>query len=166
MKKDRCCRLFLAGLLCLTAGCDTGPDREAYVGSASATQRVISSEERQAARALSLGNLGMMDATTAPYNRAMLCVIALEAVSQRIGQLGAPSDDAPNYTALINQSIARYTREVDAIGKREGKLPDQIARDRRQHEMQIPSLSARGQIAINCLRAAVTSDPRNAGPTV
>jgi hypothetical protein len=148
-----CCRLGLIALslFCAAPGCDAAPE-SVSIASRAGPQRAISDQERQAALALSLGNLGVMNETTSPYSRAMLCVIALEALSRRLEEIDTGSADAPNYSEVLQRSIAIYSRQVRSIAVREGKLAQQVAQDRRQHEMQVPELSSRGQIAINCLR--------------
>lgn len=156
-------RLAIALSFCAVTGCDATPDRVASIASTEGSSRVIGAQEKRAALALSLGNLGIMNESTSPYSRAMLCVIALESLSQRIGEMGPTLKEGPSYGELLERSRAIYLREVQAIAVRERKPPAQIALDRKQHEREVPELSSRGQIAINCLRGltAAGTNARN-----
>lgn len=148
--------LFVALSLYAVSGCDVAPRTATSVATREGAPRTISEQEKKEALALSLGNLGVMSEATSPYSRAMLCVIALETMSERLGELGQ-ADGAMSYGEILKRSSGLYAREVRSIAAREGKTLSQIAQDRKQHAAQIPELSFRGQIAINCLRSAANS---------
>jgi hypothetical protein len=159
------CRGLLVALsLYAVSGCDVAPRTATSVATDEGAPRTISEQEKKEALSLSLGNLGIMSEATSPYSRAMLCVIALETMSERLGELGQ-ANAAISYGEILRRSSGIYAQEVRSIAAREGKTSSQIAQDRKQHAAQIPELSFRGQIAINCLRSVANSGvtPAKAG---
>lgn len=112
--------------------------------------REFSAADKQAALALSIGNVQALSAETSAYDRSVLCSIALESVQSQLSE-GGQLD--PQMTAAVDQVRAVYNNRVQQLGKAEGKSAADIAADRQQRAEEIPEASERGQIAIGCLRA-------------
>lgn len=113
--------------------------------------REFSEEDKQAALALSIGNVQALSTETSPYERALSCSIALESVYAQLSESGQLD------TAMVNaieQVRTMYNNRVQQLGSAENKSTADIAAERLQRAEEIPEPSERGQIAIGCLRAA------------
>lgn len=112
--------------------------------------REFSAEDRQAALALSIGNVSALSAETSAYDRSLSCGIALETVYAQLAESGQ-LDTA--MVKAIDQVRTIYNQRAQQLGSADNKSPAEIAADRQQRAEEIPEPSERGQIAIGCLRA-------------
>ena len=112
--------------------------------------REFSEEDKQAALALSVGNVQALSAETSAYDRALSCSIALESVSAQLSESGQLD---PAMVNAIDQVRTVYNNRVQQLGSAENKSTADIAAERMQRAEEIPEPRERGQIAIGCLRA-------------
>ena len=112
--------------------------------------REFSEEDKQAALALSVGNVQALSAETSAYDRALSCSIALESVSTQLSESGQLD---PAMVNAIDQVRTVYNNRVQQLGSAENKSTADIAAERLQRAEEIPEPRERGQIAIGCLRA-------------
>jgi len=112
--------------------------------------REFSEEDKQAALALSVGNVQALSAETSAYDRALSCSIALESVSTQLSESGQLD---PAMVNAIDQVRTVYNNRVQQLGSAENKSTADIAAERMQRAEEIPEPRERGQIAIGCLRA-------------
>ncbi|WP_454598021.1 hypothetical protein [Qipengyuania sp. SM2507] len=133
----------------LLAACGTN-ESAPVPGKVPEQAREFSDEDKQAALALSIGNMQALSAETSAYDRSLACSIALESVNAQLSESGQ-LDTA--MVRAIEQVRMVYNNRVLQLGAAEGKSTADIAADRRQRAEEISEQSERGQIAIGCLRA-------------
>ena len=139
--------LFLMPLLLVACGSSEGSSPP---GQMPEEAREFSAQDKQAALALSLGNVSALSEQTSAYDRSLSCSIALESVYAQLSENGQLD------TAVINaieQVSTIYDQRVQQLGSADNKAPADIATDRLQRAEEIADPSVRGQIAIGCLRA-------------
>lgn len=128
-----------------------GTDEPAPVpGEGPEQAREFSDEDKQAALALSVGNVRALSAEMSPYSRSLSCSIALDAVHAQLSE-GGQLD--PAMVNAIEQVRTVYDNRVQQLGSAENKTPADIAAERLQRVEEMTEPSERGQIAIGCLRA-------------
>ena len=110
----------------------------------------FSTEDKQAALALSIGNVSALSDRISAYDQSLSCSIALESVYAKLSENGQ-LDTAMLQT--IEQVRTSYNQRVQQLGSADNKSPAEITADRQQRAEEIPEPSERGQIAIGCLRA-------------
>lgn len=112
--------------------------------------REFSQADKQAALALSIGNVQALSAETSAYDRSLLCSIALESIYTQLSESGQLDTAMVN---AIDQVRTVYNNRVQQLGAAENKTTSEIAAEREQRAEEIPEQSERGQLAIGCLRA-------------
>lgn len=112
--------------------------------------REFSDEVKQAALALSVGNVRALSAEMSAYSRSLSCSIALDSVHAQLSE-GGQLD--PAMVNAIEQVRTVYNNRVQQLGSAENKSSADIAADRLQRAEEMTEPSERGQIAIGCLRA-------------
>lgn len=133
----------------LLAACST--DESAPVpGEMPEQAREFSDEDKQAALALSVGNVQALSAEMSAYNRALSCSIALDSVHAQLSE-GGQLD--PAMLNAIEQVRTVYNNRVRQLGSAENMSLADIAADRLQRAEEMTEPSERGQVAIGCLRA-------------
>ncbi|TCD06728.1 hypothetical protein EYB45_03305 [Erythrobacteraceae bacterium CFH 75059] len=111
-----------------------------------AAGRTPSAEERRAAQSLSIGNQQALAAAT-PYDRALLCSFALEALDGQLRERGLLNDAQRQAFAQMRAEFARQLRAT--AGER---AEADVARDRQTVAEAHPEPGDQAQIAIGCLR--------------
>lgn len=142
-------KITLLAVPLLLAAC--GSNEGAPAGEKMSEQgREFSEADKQAALALSIGNVRALSADTSGYDRSLSCSIALQSVYAQFSESGQL--DTPMVKA-VDQVRASYDQQVQELGSAENKSAAEIAADRQQRAEEISDQSERGQIAIGCLRA-------------
>lgn len=145
---NRNCRrqaLFCAlGTLLLTA---CSPETTPASQPSQTPVREFSAEDKRAARALSIGNQAALTGAATAYDRALLCNIALDSLTEQLQERGALTTEQQRAFAEVQQLYER--RLAQASG---GKSQEQLATDRTEAEEANPEPSTQAQIAIGCLR--------------
>lgn len=140
---------LVAGGLALSSCAD--PQQGARGEAPTARPVVADAEQMRAARALSLGSLPELGADRDPYERAVMCNIAVRKISQRLAQNGALGDAQ---LVIINRVRAHYDRQVQTLAARAGKTDASLRADRSQQTERLSDPNLAGQTAIGCLRSA------------
>lgn len=140
---------LVAGGVALSSCADS--QQGAREEAATAYPEVADAERMRAARALSLGSLPELGANRDPYERAVMCSIAVRKISQRLARNGAMGDEQ---LAVINRVRAEYDRQVRTLGARAGKTDAALRADRSQQTERLSDPNLTGQTAIGCLRSA------------
>lgn len=112
--------------------------------------REASDADKQAALALSVGNVRALSAETSTYGRSLSCSIALESM---LAQLSEGGQLDPAIISALKQVRTVYNNQVQQLGAAENKSSEDTASDRLRRAEEISEPSERGQIAIGCLRA-------------
>ncbi|WP_133366390.1 hypothetical protein [Qipengyuania sediminis] len=76
--------IALVAAACIAVGACAVEDAAEKRGPSPRSEAPPTEAERRAARLLSLSNNSTLDAKTDPYDRAVLCTVAIEAVQQRL----------------------------------------------------------------------------------
>lgn len=119
-------------------------------GKMSDQAREFSDKDKEAALALSIGNVQALSAETSAYDRALSCSIALQSVYSQLSESGQLDTVTVN---SIDQVRTAYDNRVQQLGSAENKSTADITADRVRRADEIPEPKERGQIAIGCLRA-------------
>lgn len=109
-----------------------------------------SAAEKRIASALSLGNQSILQEAETDYEKALLCDVAVESLTQQLRERN-----------LMDQTQAKALKDVGAYFKRRIKLfaasrdSEQISADRDGFVSYVQDDSVRAQIAVGCLRQAI-----------
>lgn len=110
----------------------------------------ITSDDRRAAKILSVGNGDELSATTDPLDRALTCSIALTALKDQIRVAQNFSADQAKAFNVAEQIFARRIREEAA---KLARPPDQVAIARRKKTQELYDANSSAMLSIGCLRS-------------
>lgn len=139
--------LILASLSLAACGSQDGAK---LPGEVSENAPIFSAEDREAARALSIGTVSTMeDDATGPYGQALLCAVALDAVISRLGE--GEGGEIPQI-ATLKQAHVIYVQRANRLGRELGKSSLDIKTDGVERARKVPEMRDRAVTAIGCLR--------------
>lgn len=111
--------------------------------------RQFSQADKDAARALSLGNNSTVAKAGTPYAQAILCSAAIESVAARFRGSGSLSEQQMH---LIAEAKGIYDRRSREIAKGEGMSDNDIQRDVQQAAAENSDLGDNARAALACLQ--------------
>ncbi len=138
-------RLPVLTALLLAASC--APETATAPQAASVDTVEFDADDRRAAQALSIGNQAALTGAATAYDRALLCSIALDSLTEQLQERGALTAEQQRAFGEVRRL---YERRLDQSAG--SKTAEERSRDREQAEEANPEPSTRAQIAIGCLR--------------
>ena len=111
------------------------------------SQKQFSAEDKRAALALSIGQQSALVTAQSPYQRALLCVVSMDALSKRI--LGATGLTEPQREALALAG-RHFEAQLRTVAKDAGKSDGNVKTDLEQTVRDHPDESENARVAIAC----------------
>ena len=106
--------------------------------------------QKQAARALSVGNVAMIAPSADPFQRALACAVAVETLAARL-EKSQMLDEAQN--AAVKRAARFYAQQSIALAPTSAAAHD-YDKVKRQEEIRQRESRLSAQTAIGCLRNA------------
>lgn len=138
----------LITLVSLAAACSP-PAAVTQGASTDQPARQFGAEEKRAARALSIGNDPALVGDATPYDRALRCSIAFEALAKKFVEAGSGS--GPQLRA-IGQARALFDRRAGTLARQANRTTAEMAGDRAKQAEAFPEGPERARAAIGCIR--------------
>ena len=138
---------LLPGTMLLT-GCGQS-DASDLPGYATQDPAQFGEEQKQAARALSIGAAKVASSGQDPYGQAINCAVSLATVSDH---LSSGDEALPAQLQAIGEAARIYETRLTRLGQEAGKSAGEIASDKAEQESAERDLRDDAQFAIGCLR--------------
>jgi len=140
---------MVAVALSALAACSSA--EEASKPSSEELRREFSTEDKDAAQALSIGRQTALTKTNSPYERALLCKIGIDVLAERLQDangLGGQQREA------LRLARDLFETRLSAAAAGEGKSESQIEQDAARAMQDHPNESELARVAIACLQRA------------
>lgn len=133
-------------LLSLCGGCS---GREAVNRPREKEAQEFSSEEKSAARMLSINHTKSVTDAASPYAKALLCKNGLDMTAQRLRSLSIMN---AQQRQLLQQAQTYFDRQLHELGERQGMSTTDIRRDLDQTAQNHSDAEENARIAVTCLQ--------------
>lgn len=142
--------LFLVVPCMLTAACSDYPgDANSERLAGGLDVREFSEADKRTARVLSIGSAPVDADTDNPYELAMSCSTAIEALAVRLEEIQLID---PAQRQVLDQARATYQREAEMLADQQGSPGDEQAGTLDEPPVDPPTAQVQMQRAIGCLR--------------
>jgi hypothetical protein len=146
-------RLAIGTLPCalafaLLGACSGAPETDRAATDEQPAQ-LFSQEERIAARALSIGNRGIMEEAESPYQQAVECSGAIAALAERFRQAGGLTSEQ---LAIVDQAKAVYDRRMQLLAGQARQADQDTGPDQPSSAEDSPEPGARALLAVGCIQ--------------
>lgn len=107
-----------------------------------------SATDKAAARALSIGNRSGLADSSGPYDHALLCILAIQTISDRYRDSGALDPSMKAAMQGVSAIFEQRARQAAPSGSEAGDLDRRL----RELDLKYPDETSRARMALGCAR--------------